>query len=141
MFPLIVKALAGQRVSWSIIISNFIDAVPGILILPFVPKFNKRFGKTNVFLCLWSNWYHWLYTDAEGRWISVTSFLKTTGITIVASYMWVLISEVISYGEYVSGRRVAGIINAYINVFYKIGCTIGGIIPTMVFNVTGYVFW
>lgn len=43
--------------------------------------------------------------------------------------MWALVPEVVSYGEYKSKKRVAGIINALMGLFFKIGLALGGIIP------------
>ncbi|GEO74722.1 Na+ xyloside symporter related transporter [Levilactobacillus namurensis DSM 19117] len=43
--------------------------------------------------------------------------------------MWSLVPEVVSYGEYKSKKRVAGIINSIMGLFYKIGLALGGIIP------------
>ena len=43
--------------------------------------------------------------------------------------MWALVPEVVSNGEYISGKRVAGIINAIMGLFFKIGLALGGIIP------------
>ncbi len=43
--------------------------------------------------------------------------------------MWSLVPEVVSFGEYKSKKRVAGIINALMGLFFKIGLALGGIIP------------
>ena len=51
------------------------------------------------------------------------------GITAATGYMWSLVPEVVSYGEYTSKKRVAGIINAIMGLFFKIGLALGGIIP------------
>lgn len=51
------------------------------------------------------------------------------GITAATGYMWSLVPEVVSYGEWNSKKRVAGIINALMGLFFKIGLALGGIIP------------
>ena len=56
-------------------------------------------------------------------------FLQQWGITAATGYMWSLVPEVVSYGEYKSKKRVAGIINALMGLFFKIGLALGGIIP------------
>ena len=56
-------------------------------------------------------------------------FLQQWGITAATGYMWSLVPEVVSYGEYKSKKRVAGIINAIMGLFFKIGLALGGIIP------------
>ena len=53
--------------------------------------------------------------------------------------MWALIPEVISFAEYTSGKRIAGIaLNALTGIFYKAGMALGGVIPGAVLAWTGY---
>ena len=48
--------------------------------------------------------------------------------------MWALIPEVISYGEFTTGRRISGIVNALTGIFFKAGMALGGVVP-------GFVLW
>ena len=52
--------------------------------------------------------------------------------------MWALVPEVISYGEYTSGRRISGIVNALTGIFFKAGMALGGVVPGLVLAWTGY---
>ena len=52
--------------------------------------------------------------------------------------MWALIPEVISFAEYTSGKRIAGIVNALTGIFYKAGMALGGVVPGAVLAWTGY---
>ena len=52
--------------------------------------------------------------------------------------MWALIPEVISYSEYTSGRRIAGIVNALTGIFFKAGMALGGVIPGIVLSIVGF---
>jgi Na+/melibiose symporter-like transporter len=52
--------------------------------------------------------------------------------------MWALIPEVISYGEYTTGRRISGIVNALTGIFFKAGMALGGVIPGWVLAWTNY---
>ena len=52
--------------------------------------------------------------------------------------MWALIPEVISYSEYTSGRRIAGIVNALTGIFFKAGMALGGVIPGLVLSIVGF---
>ena len=56
-------------------------------------------------------------------------FVMQWGITSATGYMWSLVPEVISYGEWHNKKRVAGIINSIMGLFFKIGLALGGIIP------------
>ncbi|WP_369396186.1 MFS transporter [Paucilactobacillus hokkaidonensis] len=59
----------------------------------------------------------------------VGRFLQQWGITSATGYMWALVPEVVSYGEWKSKKRVAALINAIMGLFFKIGLALGGIIP------------
>ena len=52
--------------------------------------------------------------------------------------MWALVPEVISYGEYTTGRRISGIVNALTGLFFKAGMTFGSIVGPAVLAYVGY---
>ncbi|GAB1654549.1 Glucuronide carrier protein [Mannheimia haemolytica] len=52
--------------------------------------------------------------------------------------MWALVPEVVTFGEFKSKKRVAGIINALMGLFFKIGLALGGIIPGYINAVYGF---
>lgn len=70
--------------------------------------------------------------------IYIAQFIKSTGVIVATGYMWALVPEVISYGEYTSGRRISGIVNALTGIFFKAGMALGGVVPGLVLAWTGY---
>ena len=52
--------------------------------------------------------------------------------------MWALVPEVVTYSEFASGKRVAGIVNALICIFMKAGMALGGVIPGLVLAWVGF---
>jgi len=52
--------------------------------------------------------------------------------------MWALVPEVISYGEYATGKRISGIVNALTGIFYKAGMALGGVVPGLVLAYVGF---
>jgi GPH family glycoside/pentoside/hexuronide:cation symporter len=52
--------------------------------------------------------------------------------------MWALVPEVIAYGEYTTGRRIAGIVNALTGIFFKAGMALGGVVPGLVLALVGF---
>mgnify|MGYP000761315089 len=52
--------------------------------------------------------------------------------------MWALVPEVISYGEYTTGKRISGIVNALTGIFYKAGMALGGVVPGLVLAYVGF---
>ena len=117
---------------------NLIGSIPGIFLVFLWPIVRRKFGKKNFFylfllmfiigtLLLWI----WSFPGLKDQiWLGyVGRFVMQWGITAATGYMWSLVPEVISYGEYTSQKRVAGIINALMGLFFKIGLALGGIIP------------
>jgi GPH family glycoside/pentoside/hexuronide:cation symporter len=45
---------------------------------------------------------------------------------------------VIAYGEYTTGRRIAGIVNALTGIFFKAGMALGGVVPGIVLAWVGF---
>lgn len=70
--------------------------------------------------------------------LCVVQFVKSTGVLVATGYMWALVPEVVTYSEYASGRRVAGIVNALICIFMKAGMALGGVIPGLVLAWVGF---
>lgn len=68
----------------------------------------------------------------------VAQFIKSTGVIIATGYMWALVPEVISYGEYTHGKRISGIVNALTGIFYKAGMALGGVVPGLVMAFVGF---
>ena len=70
--------------------------------------------------------------------LCIAQFVKSTGIIVATGYMWALVPEVVSYGEYTSGRRIAGIVNALTGIFFKAGMALGGVVPGLVLSIVGF---
>ena len=70
--------------------------------------------------------------------VYIAQFIKSTGVIVATGYMWALIPEVISYGEYTTGRRISGIVNALTGIFFKAGMALGGVVPGLVLAWTHY---
>ncbi|MCF6165592.1 MFS transporter [Furfurilactobacillus rossiae] len=117
---------------------NLIGSIPGIFLVFLWPIVRKHIGKKQFFylfltlfiigqLILWV----WSFPAFKNAVLLgyVGRFLMQWGITAATGYMWSLVPEVVSYGEYTSHKRVAGIINAIMGLFFKIGLALGGIIP------------
>ena len=124
--------------------ANFmaLGSIPAFIFMPMVPAIKRKIGKKQMF-------YFFLSIGILGMallyvisvvpalrhmvWlVYVAQFVKSTGIIVATGYMWALVPEVISYGEYTSGRRISGIVNALTGIFYKAGMALGGVVPGMV---------
>ena len=89
-----------------------------------------------------------LVANEEGQVMSVgaenlqsgktTLYNSENGIIVATGYMWALVPEVVSFGEYTSGRRIAGIVNALTGIFFKAGMALGGVVPGLVLAIVGF---
>ena len=123
-----------------------LGSAPSFIFMPLVPIIKKKVGKKNmfnIFLITAISGMAFLYLVAkmeqpDMRLVYVAQFVKSTGVIVATGYMWALVPEVISYGEYVSGRRIAGIVNALTGIFFKAGMTLGSVVAPAVLKYVAY---
>jgi glycoside/pentoside/hexuronide:cation symporter, GPH family len=127
---------------------NALGSIPAFIFMPLVPAIKKAIGKKQmfyVFLTVAIIGMIMLYIIStvpalkDQLWlICVAQFVKSTGIIVATGYMWALVPEVISYGEWKSGKRISGVVNALTGIFFKAGFALGGVIPGVVLAMTGF---
>ena len=123
-----------------------LGSAPAFIFMPLVPMIKKIVGKKNmfyIFLSIAIVGMAFLYVVAKMDEPSMTlvyiaQFVKSTGVIVATGYMWALVPEVISYGEYVSGKRIAGIVNALTGIFFKAGMTLGSVVAPAVLAYVSY---
>lgn len=119
-----------------------LGSIPAFFFMPLIPKIKRMVGKKGMFYIFLMTaivgmgmLYMISMIDAlkEHMWlVYVAQFVKSTGIIVATGYMWALVPEVISYGEYTHGKRISGIVNALTGIFYKAGMALGGVVPGLV---------
>ena len=125
----------------------WLGTIPAFIFMPLVPAIKRKIGKKGMF-------YLFLGTAVVGMammyvfvsieslkqfWLlCIAQFVKSTGIIVATGYMWALVPEVVSYGEYTSGKRIAGIVNALTGIFFKAGMALGGVVPGLVLSIVGF---
>ena len=123
-----------------------LGSLPAFLFMPLVPWFKRMVGKKNMFYLFLGAaiiGMAMLYVISKMEnpsmiMIYVAQFIKSTGVIVATGYMWALVPEVISYGEYTTGRRISGIVNALTGLFFKAGMTFGSIVGPAVLAYVGY---
>ena len=124
---------------------SLIGSIPGIFLVALWPWVRAKIGKKGffyLFLFLFSlgSFILWIWsktpdTIALGY---IGRFLQQWGLTSATGFMWSLVPEVVTYGEFTSKKRVAGIINAIMGLFFKFGLALGGIIPGYINTFSGF---
>ena len=123
-----------------------LGSAPSFIFMPLVPMIKRAIGKKNmfyVFLSIAIIGMAFLYIVAKMDAPSMTlvyvaQFVKSTGVIVATGYMWALVPEVISYGEYKSGKRIAGIVNALTGIFFKAGMTLGSVVAPVILAYVAY---
>jgi len=124
-----------------------LGSIPAFIFMPLIPWIKRRVGKKGMF-------YIFLITAIVGMallyavsmieamkqmWlVYVAQFIKSTGVIVATGYMWALVPEVITFGEYTHGKRISGIVNALTGIFYKAGMALGGVVPGLVLAWVGF---
>ena len=138
--------LSGSAAELSIFMG--LGSIPAFIFMPLIPAIKQRVGKKGMF-------YIFLVTAIVGMamlyaismipalkehmiLVYIAQFIKSTGVIVATGYMWALVPEVISYGEYTHGRRISGIVNALTGIFYKAGMALGGVVPGLVLAFVGF---
>jgi len=123
-----------------------VSFLPALFLL-FIPAIKKAIGKKQMFI-----WFLIVaiigmvllyivstFEALRSTWlIMVAQFIKSTGIIVATGYMWALVPEVISYGEWKTGKRMPGTINAVIGIVFQLGMAIGLFFPNMLLALVGF---
>ncbi len=119
-----------------------LGSIPAFIFMPMVPAIKRWIGKKKmfyVFLTIAIFGMALLYIISvvpsfkDQVWlVMVAQFVKSTGVIVATGYMWALVPEVISFGEYTTGKRISGIVNALTGIFFKAGMALGGVVPGFV---------
>jgi Na+/melibiose symporter-like transporter len=125
-----------------------LGSLPSFIFMPLVPAIKRKVGKKNMFFIFLSVAIlgmamlycitKFLDMQQNMTLIYIAQFIKSTGVIVATGYMWALIPEVISYGEFTTGKRISGIVNALTGIFFKAGMALGGVVPGYVLYYTGY---
>lgn len=138
--------LGGSAADLSIFMG--LGSIPAFIFMPMIPAIKKMVGKKGmfyIFLIVAIIGMMMLYAismiEALKQYmilVYIAQFIKSTGVIVATGYMWALVPEVISYGEYTHGRRISGIVNALTGIFYKAGMALGGVVPGLVLAFVGF---
>lgn len=126
----------------------WLGTVPAFILLPLVPAIKRRIGKQGMFrffigLATFGMLLLYVVVTVPSLkqhfiLLCIAQVIKNSGVLVATGYMWALVPEVVTYSEYTTGRRVAGIVNALTCIFLKAGMALGGVIPGYVLAWVGF---
>ncbi|GKT04582.1 glycoside-pentoside-hexuronide (GPH):cation symporter [Furfurilactobacillus sp. WILCCON 0119] len=122
---------------------NLLGTLPAFIVVPLTPWLNRKLGTQVLMqssLVLAIIGFIMLYfipaTNVPGTFIART--IEAAGIILSTGFQWALVPQTITYGEWKTGKRENGIINAVIGFFFKFGMALGGVIPGYVLAAYGF---
>ncbi len=125
-----------------------LGSIPAFIFMPLVPAIKKKVGKKGMFyiflsVAMFGMVVLYLVSMIPALrsqiWIVyIAQFIKSAGVIVATGYMWALVPEVVAFGEYTTGRRIAGIVNALTGIFFKAGMALGGVVPGLVLSIVGF---
>ena len=126
----------------------WLGTIPAFIFMPLVPAIKRKIGKKGMFylflgVAILGMLMMYVFVSIPALksqfWLlCIAQFIKNTGVVVATGYMWALVPEVVSYGEYTTGRRIAGIVNALTGIFFKAGMALGGVVPGLVLAWVGF---
>ena len=126
----------------------WLGTIPAFIFMPLVPAIKRKIGKKGMFylflgIAILGMVLMYIFvsipaTKSNFVLLCIAQFVKSTGIITATGYMWALVPEVIAYGEYTTGKRIAGIVNALTGIFFKAGMALGGVVPGLVLAWVGF---
>jgi GPH family glycoside/pentoside/hexuronide:cation symporter len=120
-----------------------ISALPALVILPFMPWMRRKLGKKGLlYISLAVSFVGFVglfvFPSSNVIFIFISQFIRSVGFGVVGAFIWSLIPEAITYGEWQTGKRISGIANALIGFFFKFGLALGGFVPGIVLSLTHF---
>lgn len=126
----------------------WLGTIPAFIFIPLLPAIKRKVGKQGMFstfilISVIGMVMMYVFVSIPALrsqfWLlCVAQFIKSTGLLVATGYMWALVPEVVTYGEYTTGRRIAAIVNAITCLFLKAGMALGGVIPGFVLAWVGF---
>lgn len=123
---------------------NTLGLIISLIIIPFVPKLAQTYGKKKVLssgllISGLASLLYYIIPSSSIILIFLTKIIVSIGSGSVTGLLWGLVPDTIEYGEYVTGKRAGGLIYSIVGFFFKIGMALGGIVPGIVLEKTGYI--
>lgn len=123
---------------------NLLGTLPAFITVPLTPWLNRKLGtqvlmQGSLIIIIIGFLIMFLVPATNIFWTFIGRTIEAAGITLSTGFQWALVPQVITYGEWKTGKRENGIINAIVGFFFKFGMALGGVIPGYVLAAYGFV--
>lgn len=123
---------------------NLLGTLPAFITVPITPWLNRKLGtqvlmQGSLIIVIIGFLIMFLVPATDIFWTFTGRTIEAAGVTLSTGFQWALVPQVITYGEWKTGKRENGIINAIVGFFFKFGMALGGVIPGYVLAAYGFV--
>ncbi|MCC4435263.1 MFS transporter [Limosilactobacillus reuteri] len=123
---------------------NLLGTLPAFITVPITPWLNRKLGtqvlmQGSLIIIIIGFLIMFLVPATDIFWTFTGRTIEAAGVTLSTGFQWALVPQVITYGEWKTGKRENGIINAIVGFFFKFGMALGGVIPGYVLAAYGFV--
>ncbi|MFR0607046.1 glycoside-pentoside-hexuronide (GPH):cation symporter [Limosilactobacillus balticus] len=123
---------------------NLLGTIPAFITVPITPWLNRKLGtqvlmQGSLIIIIIGFLIMFLVPATDIFWTFTGRTIEAAGVTLSTGFQWALVPQVITYGEWKTGKRENGIINAIVGFFFKFGMALGGVIPGYVLAAYGFV--
>lgn len=122
---------------------NLVGTLPVFLVIPLQPILNKHFGakaimEGSLLVGIIGSVLMLMVPADNLLWTFIGRAVQGAGIFMACTFEWGLVPQTITFGEWKTGKRENGIINAIVGFFFKFGMAMGGIVPGYVLAAFGF---
>lgn len=122
---------------------NLLGTLPAFITVPLTPWLNRRIGtqvlmQGSLLVTIVGFVIMFLVPATNLPWTFTGRVIEAAGVTLSTGFQWALVPQAITYGEWKTGKRENGIVNAIIGFFFKFGMALGGVIPGYVLAAYGF---
>ena len=123
---------------------NLLGTLPAFLTVPITPWLNRKLGtqvlmQGSLLVIVIGFLIMFMVPATNITWTFIGRAIEAAGVTLSTGFQWALVPQVITYGEWKTGKRENGIVNAIVGFFFKFGMALGGVIPGYVLAAYGFV--
>ena len=122
---------------------NLLGTLPAFITVPLTPWLNRKFGtqalmQGSLLVTVIGFLIMFLVPATNITWTFIGRTVEAAGVTLSTGFQWALVPQTITYGEWKTGKRENGIVNAIVGFFFKFGMALGGVVPGYVLAAFGF---
>ena len=123
---------------------SLMNVLPSVVAVPFVPMLARKIKKKNtvafgLILAIVGSVLLYFIPVTSITLMMLAKAVASFGYGILMGILWSIVPDAVEYAEYNTGKRYPAIIYTTIGLGLKLSMTVGGVLPTWVLAIVGYI--